>query len=274
MLAIASQIVLCLALAALIGLIIGYLIGKVHCPKETYKAVAPYDPHTEDDGNCVESSDLPDEEKALQEDTLETAVTEEDSATSHNESAPASPSEESQDRINQSETSSDTKTQIDTDDIAKDTSGGETASKKKEEDKDNDGTSDNHQSISDETASDETRASAENSTLDEETDVAPSDDDKPAGLLESPDGEKDNLTRIKGIGIKIESQLNSIGVYHFRQIAAWTEKELNWVAHHTSFPGRALRDDWIGQAKLLAEGKETEFSKRVDSGEVASSHKS
>jgi NADH-quinone oxidoreductase subunit E len=100
----------------------------------------------------------------------------------------------------------------------------------------------------------------------------PTDEDKPQTLLEAPrHGAGDNLKRIKGIGVKIEELLNSIGVYHFDQIAAWTEKEAAWIDHKVAFPGRALRDDWIGQAKLLAKGLETEFSKRVDKGEVASS---
>ncbi|MDX5369017.1 MAG: NADH-quinone oxidoreductase subunit E, partial [Alphaproteobacteria bacterium] len=37
------------------------------------------------------------------------------------------------------------------------------------------------------------------------------------------------------------------------------------------FKGRIERDDWIGQAKVLAEGGETEFSKRVEKGDVPSS---
>jgi branched-chain amino acid transport system ATP-binding protein len=47
---------------------------------------------------------------------------------------------------------------------------------------------------------------------------------------------------------------------------AWADKAL-------AFPGRAKRDDWVGQAALLAKGKETEFSKRVDKGQVSSSKK-
>ena len=34
------------------------------------------------------------------------------------------------------------------------------------------------------------------------------------------------------------------------------------------FRGRVSRDDWIGQARILAAGGETEFSKRVEDGEV------
>jgi len=96
----------------------------------------------------------------------------------------------------------------------------------------------------------------------------------PEGLLDAPrNGKKDNLTRIKGIGIKIDEALNGIGIYHFDQIAVWTEENMAWADSALSFPGRAKRDDWVGQAKLLADGKETAFSKRVDEGKVTSSKK-
>ncbi len=116
--------------------------------------------------------------------------------------------------------------------------------------------------------------SASLSPLDAEEGEAPSpsESDRPTTLLDAPrDGHKDNLTRIKGIGVKIEELLNGVGIYHFDQIAAWTEEEAQWIDHHLSFPGRAKRDDWIGQAMLLAEGEGTPFSKRVDAGEVATS---
>ena len=94
---------------------------------------------------------------------------------------------------------------------------------------------------------------------------------KPAVLTEPKNGEKDNLCRVKGIGNVIEGKLNDLGIFHFDQIASWTEEEINWVDSHLAFSGRIIREDWIGQAKLLAEGAETEFSKRVDKGEVATS---
>jgi len=75
----------------------------------------------------------------------------------------------------------------------------------------------------------------------------------PPPLLEAPrDGTPDDLKRIKGIGPKLEALCNSLGIYHFDQIAAWTEDELDWIdAHLDGFNGRARRDDWIGQAKAL-----------------------
>jgi len=81
----------------------------------------------------------------------------------------------------------------------------------------------------------------------------------------------DDLKRIKGIGPKNEDALNELGIYTFKQIAEWTPENVDWVEDFMSFPGRIEREDWIGQAKTLATGGETEFSKRVDAGDVPSS---
>ncbi|WGW02560.1 endonuclease [Tropicibacter oceani] len=92
---------------------------------------------------------------------------------------------------------------------------------------------------------------------------------KPEMLTGPRAGGADNLKEIKGIGPKLEKLCNSLGVYHFDQIAAWTSDELAWVdSNLAGFRGRATRDDWVGQAKVLAAGGETEFSKRVEGGKV------
>lgn len=83
--------------------------------------------------------------------------------------------------------------------------------------------------------------------------------------------QQDDLKRIKGIGPKNEDALNELGIYTFKQIADWTPENVDWIEDFMSFPGRIEREDWIGQAKVLTDGGETEFSKRVDAGEVASS---
>ncbi len=92
---------------------------------------------------------------------------------------------------------------------------------------------------------------------------------RPAALAEARTGGPDELKRIKGVGPKLEAMLHSLGFYHFDQIAAWSVEELAWVDEHLEgFHGRASRDDWVGQARILAAGGETEFSRRVDEGEV------
>lgn len=98
-------------------------------------------------------------------------------------------------------------------------------------------------------------------------------DGKPIPLSGPRDDKKDDLKRIKGIGPKIENTLNELGIYHFDQIAGWSSKTVSWINGFLSFKGRIQREKWISQAKALASGKETKFSKRVDDGKVPSSKK-
>ncbi|MGV6812597.1 MAG: NADH-quinone oxidoreductase subunit E [Brevirhabdus sp.] len=79
----------------------------------------------------------------------------------------------------------------------------------------------------------------------------------------------DDLKMIKGVGPKLEKLLHSLGFFHFDQIAKWSADEVAWVDENLEgFRGRVSRDGWVDQAKLLAEGKETEFSSRVKKGGV------
>ncbi len=77
---------------------------------------------------------------------------------------------------------------------------------------------------------------------------------RPAGLSAPRSGVPDNLQRIRGIGRRNEELLHSLGIFHFGQIAAWTPAESRWIAVHLKFPERIERDDWIGQATVLASG--------------------
>lgn len=92
----------------------------------------------------------------------------------------------------------------------------------------------------------------------------------PPEKLDGPRGGKgDDLKRIKGVGPGLEKALHGMGVYHFDQIANWTASEIAWVDDNLlRFKGRATRDNWVEQAKTLAEGGETAFSSKVDKGDV------
>lgn len=68
-------------------------------------------------------------------------------------------------------------------------------------------------------------------------------------------GSGDDLTRIRGIGRRIEGQLHAMGVTRFAEIAAWTDEDVARVDATLKFAGRIRRDDWVGQAKLLAGGQ-------------------
>jgi len=94
---------------------------------------------------------------------------------------------------------------------------------------------------------------------------------KPVFLSKARSEGKDNLTLIKGVGPVLEERLNKLGVYHFDQIASWTNEQQKWVDEKMAFPGRIGREDWVQQAKTLSLGIDTEFSQRVKKGEVSSS---
>ncbi|MHA7055979.1 NrfD/PsrC family molybdoenzyme membrane anchor subunit [Aquimarina sp. M1] len=62
----------------------------------------------------------------------------------------------------------------------------------------------------------------------------------------------DDLKRINGIGPVMEVKLNELGIFTFDQVSRMTETEYNLLDSITgSFPGRAQRDDWAGQAEKL-----------------------
>ncbi|MEM9975834.1 MAG: NADH-quinone oxidoreductase subunit NuoE [Pseudomonadota bacterium] len=89
---------------------------------------------------------------------------------------------------------------------------------------------------------------------------------RPAALEAARDGEADDLKLIKGVGPKLEALLNELGFFHFDQIAAWSAEEVAWVDQNLEgFKGRVSRDVWVEQAKILATGGETPFSKRAKS---------
>ncbi len=90
-------------------------------------------------------------------------------------------------------------------------------------------------------------------------------DARPSAIENPSQSEKDDLKLISGVGPKIEGILNEIGIYNFAQIAQWTVENVEWVDAYLSFKGRIDRENWIAQAKTLATGGETEFSKRQSS---------
>ncbi|MBF9152047.1 hypothetical protein [Novosphingobium jiangmenense] len=65
----------------------------------------------------------------------------------------------------------------------------------------------------------------------------------------------DDLGRIKGVGPKLKALLTSLGITTYAQIAAWTDEDIAKIdAQLGTFAGRAKRDNWVEQAKLLASG--------------------
>jgi predicted flap endonuclease-1-like 5' DNA nuclease len=92
---------------------------------------------------------------------------------------------------------------------------------------------------------------------------------RPATMNAPKDGKADDLKKIKGVGPKLEALLNRLGFFHFEQVASWSDDEVAWVdANLEGFKGRVSRDNWVEQASVLARGGETEFSKKVEDGDV------
>jgi predicted flap endonuclease-1-like 5' DNA nuclease len=79
---------------------------------------------------------------------------------------------------------------------------------------------------------------------------------------------RDDLKRIRGIGVLIENRLNAMGVASYEQIANWTAADIDRISQSLDFKGRIERENWIEQARILASGGATEFSRRVDRGEM------
>ena len=76
---------------------------------------------------------------------------------------------------------------------------------------------------------------------------------KPEGLSAPRGGVADDLKEINGVGPKMEDLLNTLGYYHFDQIAEWKPSEVAWVDDNLEgFKGRVTRDQWQLQARKLA----------------------
>jgi NADH-quinone oxidoreductase subunit E len=79
----------------------------------------------------------------------------------------------------------------------------------------------------------------------------------PPAALAAPEGQPDDLKKISGIGPGIEKMLHELGVFHYRQIAAFTPENVAWVNQRLRFKGRIERENWIGQARTLVAGERT-----------------
>lgn len=66
-------------------------------------------------------------------------------------------------------------------------------------------------------------------------------------------GASDDLEQIVGVGPMLNDLLNDVGVYYFWQVAEWSPEDVAYVDGKLNhFKGRIERDDWVGQARLLA----------------------
>ena len=77
----------------------------------------------------------------------------------------------------------------------------------------------------------------------------------PPPLLDSP-GAPDDLKLIVGVGPVLERMLQQLGISTYRQIARWSERDIDlFDARLAEFPGRIRRDAWVTQARALHQSK-------------------
>ena len=63
---------------------------------------------------------------------------------------------------------------------------------------------------------------------------------------------REELTKIEGIGPYVEQKLNEIGIFNYDQISKFTVEDIRVITELIDFfPDRIERDDWVGQATDL-----------------------
>jgi predicted flap endonuclease-1-like 5' DNA nuclease len=66
------------------------------------------------------------------------------------------------------------------------------------------------------------------------------------------ESDKDDLTKITGVGPYIEQKLNEIGIYTYDQVSRLNWEDIQTITELIDFfPGRMERDNWVGQAEAL-----------------------
>lgn len=71
----------------------------------------------------------------------------------------------------------------------------------------------------------------------------------------APPAGADDLSRIKGLGPKLQALLPTLGLSTYAQIAALSEADLDALDGQLGpFAGRPRKDSWVEQARLLAAG--------------------
>lgn len=74
-------------------------------------------------------------------------------------------------------------------------------------------------------------------------------------LLDGPNA-PDDLKLIVGVGPVLERMLHQLGITTYRQIARWTDHDIDeFDAKLAEFPGRIRRDSWVVQARALHQSK-------------------
>jgi small subunit ribosomal protein S2 len=69
--------------------------------------------------------------------------------------------------------------------------------------------------------------------------------------LPEPQGEKDDLKKVRGITKAHEKKLNEKGIFHYWQVAAFTQDNLDEIDRLLHGNGQIAKGDWVDQAREL-----------------------
>ena len=83
------------------------------------------------------------------------------------------------------------------------------------------------------------------------------EDRSPAAAPPQAEGTADDLKRISGIGPKLESKLNDLGISSLTQVAALSADDIERIDTQLRFKGRIQRDEWVAQARALLDQQAT-----------------
>ena len=87
---------------------------------------------------------------------------------------------------------------------------------------------------------------------------------RPANALAAArSGKPDRLIYVNGVDAETEQKLNAAGVFHFDQLAQLSKEELVALSAAVGRPGKAIEDNWKGEAAMLAIGSDTDHSKAM-----------
>jgi len=76
--------------------------------------------------------------------------------------------------------------------------------------------------------------------------------ERPSMLTAPRGGGPDDLAKIKGVGPKSVEKLHALGVFHYDQIAAWSDDNVKWIEASIGAAGRVKRNGWVEQAQALS----------------------
>jgi len=75
-------------------------------------------------------------------------------------------------------------------------------------------------------------------------------EDKGVIYLKTPES-TDNLGDIFGVSDELETQLNKLGIYKHKQIALWSNRQIDYFQNKLNFDGNIEREQWPIQAQRL-----------------------